>query len=429
MPVAGPDRSTAPPATSRSIRPAIVVERVGPYHAARFKALANRLPGNVLALEVYLRDATYQWDIQGEPGEFQRQTLFSRPEDCRRFDDLKRGIFTALDGWRPTVVAVPGWSDPAALSAMAWCRVRARPCILMSDSTKEDAPRVWWREAVKRAILRRVDTALVAGQRQQSYLVELGFDPDWIEDGYDVVDNDHFAKGAAIARQHHHFVRERMGLPARYFLYVGRFVEKKNLRRLLDAFALYRSQTDSRAWSLVLVGDGPDREALEARAQEADLASAVLIHPFAQYDALPAYYGLADALVLPSLTDQWGLVVNEAMASGLPVLLSDRCGCFDDLLVEGKTGFGFNPADTATIAQRLARMTSGDVDRVEMGAAARELIGQWSLDRFAKGFIAASAHGLVQSETRRANWKARFRQNFDGKMLKGVAHLGFRPPG
>jgi glycosyltransferase involved in cell wall biosynthesis len=218
-----------------------------------------------------------------------------------------------------------------------------------------------------------------------------------------------------------------MGLPQNYFLYVGRFVEKKNLRRLLDAFSLYRKRAGSGGWSIVLVGDGPEKEALEARSREADLAGSIVTRPFAQYAELPAYYGLAAAFVLPSLADQWGLVVNEAMASGLPVLVSKRCGCAEDLVTDGETGFTFDPADTAMMAERLALMAHGTIDRAKMAAAACERIAHWSLDRFVAGFLAASDHAVSVAGDRRSTGGSRPARGFDALLLEAIARLSFRP--
>ena len=123
-----------------------------------------------------------------------------------------------------------------------------------------------------------------------------------------------------------------LGLPERYFLASARFVPKKNLLRLLEAYAGYRRRAGADAWHLVLLGDGELRGDIERRSALPDLAGAVILPGFRQYDELPAYYGLARAFVHASTTEQWGLVVNEAMAAGLPVLVSDRCGCAPDLV-------------------------------------------------------------------------------------------------
>jgi glycosyltransferase involved in cell wall biosynthesis len=122
------------------------------------------------------------------------------------------------------------------------------------------------------------------------------------------------------------------------------------------------------------------------------LADAVILPGFRQYHELPALYGLAGAFVHASTTEQWGLVVNEAMAAGLPVIVSHCCGCTPDLVQNGVNGFTFDPCDVEELAglmQRVAGMT--DRQRDAMGAAGRRIIADWGPERFADGLMQAVA--------------------------------------
>ena len=121
-----------------------------------------------------------------------------------------------------------------------------------------------------------------------------------------------------------------------------------------------------------------------------DLAGAVVLPGFRQYDELPAFYGLAGAFVHASTTEQWGLVVNEAMAAGLPVIVSGRCGCAPDLVRNGVNGFTFDPEDVEELAglmQRMAAMRDGQ--RVAMARAGQRIIADWGPQRFADGLLQA----------------------------------------
>ena len=110
---------------------------------------------------------------------------------------------------------------------------------------------------------------------------------------------------------------------------------------------------------------------------------------FKQYDELPAYYARAGAFIHASTTEQWGLVVNEAMASGLPVLVSNRCGCAADLVREGENGWTFDPTSDDQMADLMLRIASDEKARVQMGAKSREIIAEWGPERFASGVKAA----------------------------------------
>jgi glycosyltransferase involved in cell wall biosynthesis len=103
---------------------------------------------------------------------------------------------------------------------------------------------------------------------------------------------------------------------------------------------------------------------------------------------------LAGAFVHASTTEQWGLVVNEAMASGLPVLVSNRCGCAPDLVEEGRNGFLFDPYDVSGLADAMYSMAAERTDRVEMGLASQEIIAQWSPQNFAENLARAAERAL-----------------------------------
>jgi glycosyltransferase involved in cell wall biosynthesis len=264
----------------------------------------------------------------------------------------------------------------------------------MSDSTAEDEPRIWWRERVKRHVVGQFSSALVGGKLHVEYVVALGMPQERIFTGYDVVDNEHFSQGAARARTKSDALRGELGLPTQYFLASNRFIEKKNLPRLLHAYAQYRHRAGNKAWGLVMLGDGGLRSALEELVMELGIQGAVCMPGFKQYDELPAYYGLAGSFVHASTTEQWGLVVNEAMASGLPVIVSKRCGCAPDLVEEGRNGFTFDPYDVDALADCMLRMADPATDRAAMGQASREIIARWSPEFFAENLQKAAEAAL-----------------------------------
>ncbi len=223
---------------------------------------------------------------------------------------------------------------------------------------------------------------------------------DAILTGYDVVDNDYFARRAAKVRERVSLRRRDLGLPEKYFLCSARFIPKKNLARLLLAFAFFLERnptgnSEGAAWHLVLLGDGPMRAEVEATIDSLGLSSRVHLAGFRQIEELPAFYALAEALILPSTTEQWGLVVNEAMACGLPVVVSERCGCAPDLVEDGRNGFTFDPYDVNALAALLGKIASGHCDRFAMGEASREIISEWSPETFATGLERAVEAALA----------------------------------
>lgn len=380
--------------------------RLGPYHLARLNATHRRIAGEggtLVALETASQDSTYAWREEQAPDAFQRHQVFPG----YRYEDVSpsamwRGVIQALDALDPDAVAINSYSTPDALAALAWCRRRRRVAVVMMESKADDAPRSAAREWTKRVLLSQFDAALAGGSPQRAYLRQLGFPNALIFEPYDVVDNDHFARGAAEARRSPASTRGLVGLHDEhpFFLASNRFVPRKNLTFLLDAYARYcgAHPAGERPWRLLLLGDGPEREGLEAYASDHGLDGAVFCG-FQQIADLPAYYGRAAAFVHPPLVEQWGLVVNEALASGLPVLVSERTGSAQDLVHEGVNGFTFDPEDPQELARQMGTLVAlSEAERRSMGERSREIVRAWSPERFADALLDATAAGRRRSD-------------------------------
>jgi 1,2-diacylglycerol 3-alpha-glucosyltransferase len=277
-----------------------------------------------------------------------------------------------------------------ALAALSWCARRRVPAVMMSESTAWDTPRQPLKEWLKSRVVRRCASALVGGAPQLDYLAALGMPHERIFSGYDVVDNEHFALGASQARARGDELRKKLGLPERYLLASARFSPKKNLARLLDAYAGYLKQVFAEdPWHLVVLGDGAGREALLAQRAKLGLEKHIHLPGAKPYAELPVYYGLASAFIHASTTEQWGLVVNEAMASGLPVLVSQHCGCARDLVRNEMNGFTFDPYSTEDITEKILRLFRSPDCVATFGRASQEVMARWSPTRFAQGLSAA----------------------------------------
>lgn len=381
--------------------------RFGPYHLARLRAAHGTLEPRgveVIGLETASNDALYEWRLEDAPEPFRREQVFpGRVFEEVSPSEMHAGTFDALDRIDPDVVGIMSYGFPDARAAVEWCRRRRRVAVLMTDTKADDAERIGWRERIKRVIVDQYDAALVAGSPQRAYLRALGFPEDLIFDGYAAVDNAYFAAESEVIRDCPERADHLPGLadPAPFFLAINRFLPFKNLHRLLDAYAEYRRHAESVGhipWRLVLVGDGPGRADLEAHISR-DQIEGVVLAGFRQVDELPAYFALAGALVHPTLKDTWGLVVNEAMAAGLPVLVSDRAGCAPDLVLDGETGFRFDPLDSHRLASLMGQIAAPGFDREAMGHAARRHIeADYSPARFAEQLWRAAEAGRDRAQ-------------------------------
>jgi glycosyltransferase involved in cell wall biosynthesis len=372
----------------------VVVNSV-PYHEARARAAA--VAGGLRICMVQLAEVD-EFRVLQQPKEseaFCRYTLFPDiPFSKIRGREMVRRLWACLDQIGPAVVCINGWSFGGAIAALAWGVSRRVPAIVMSESTEIDDGRHWWSEAVKRRIIALCSAALVGGAPHRDYIAALGASAQRIFKGYDAVDNEHFARGAAAARQRKQDLRSALALPTKYFLACSRFSRKKNLIGLLEAYAIYRRLHGSEAWSLVIVGDGEARAELTASCDRLGLVGHVLLPGAKRYDELPIYYGLAGAFIHASTTEQWGLVVNEAMASGLPVLVSDRCGCAVDLVEEGRNGYLFDPYEALTLPTVMHRLAASGPALEDMGRTSQRIIARWSPETFATNLSRAAEVAL-----------------------------------
>ena len=382
------------------MRIAIIWARFGPYHLARLRGaveLAALQGASIVGIEVAQSDSIYNWEAVKDTGGFERRTLFpGRNYEALSNREVRGLVVSTLDAIRPDCVAVNGWSAIEARTAIAWCSGSGARSVVMSESKVDDNPRVPWKELVKRHIIRNCEAALVGGAPHADYLRKLGFKGE-IFVGYDVVDNDYFARETTKVRTQAELLRSETRLPEHYFLACTRFIRRKNIDGLLRAYANYRRKADKEAWGLVIIGTGEEQAGYHALEQELGLEG-VVWPGFVQYDRLPLYYGLAAAFIHPAVSEPWGLVVNEAIASCLPILVSRTVGARYELLREGENGFAFDPRNVAELTKRMLELTQmAPATLMEMGKVSCRIAEDWTPIRFGKMLLAAA--GMVHERT------------------------------
>jgi glycosyltransferase involved in cell wall biosynthesis len=256
-----------------------------------------------------------------------------------------RAIGSAVRNCEVIFVGIP-YSDRAII-ALSWLwRASGKRVVLMTESKADDAPRVPWREAGKRMLLRVYDAAIVGGPRHVAYLHALGFGGRMICKGYDTV---------SVARLRQLAEGEPVVWAERPFLFVGRFVDKKNLFVLLEGYARYVAATEEAARRLVMAGDGPLRSALEQRARKLGVAAMIDWPGFLDAVDTARTIDRALALCLVSTTEQWGLVVNEAVALGVPVIISPNVGARETLVRHRDSGIVLSRADDRSNSRRRCK--------------------------------------------------------------------------
>jgi len=391
------------------MRITVFFDNFGPYHVARLSAASQIC--EILGLEWRGRSKTYAWEPVDCASCFEKRTLLGSEVARCNNHDLLQLLENELDPTSVNAVVVNGWGDFGPPAVISWALKCGIPIVIMSESMERDAVRVGWKEWVKRNLVGLCSAALVGGSPHKEYMIKLGMPAERVFLGYDAVDNDYFGQGAKEVKSRKDEVRRKHGLPGNYFLASARFVEQKNLPRLIEAYSLYRKKAESRKrkaeiWDLVLLGDGALRESLCALRSALGLDACVHLPGFKQYPELPAYYGLANAFIHASTKEPWGLVVNEAMASGLPVLVSNRCGCAPDLVKDGTNGFTFDPYNVEEMAQLMLKISAFNFPLSAFGSESQRIISNWGTERFAAG-LKAAADKAVEIGPQSASWMAR----------------------
>jgi glycosyltransferase involved in cell wall biosynthesis len=289
---------------------------------------------------------------------------------------LTPGVARALAATRPDVVVVSGWSTFAAQAAVAWCRFRRVPYLLVVESHDEDA-RPAWRRAIKGGVVpplvKGSSGVLVTGSLARKSMVARGADSDRVRVFANTVDIDAFADRADELAARRPELREALGARPDdvVVLCVGRLVSDKGMDLLVRAVT---GAGDPRL-ILVLAGEGPERGRLEELARE--LGVRLVLAGGRPWERIVELYVAAEIFALLSRREPWGVVVNEAAASGLPLVLSEAVGAAHDLLREGENGFLVPKGEVTRASDALRRLAEDPGLRRSFAARSRELARGW----------------------------------------------------
>jgi glycosyltransferase involved in cell wall biosynthesis len=301
---------------------------------------------------------------------------------------LTPGIVGALRNARPSVVVVSGWSTFASQAAIAWCRLEQVPYVLVVES-HDEGPRASWRRWVKDtvvpSVVQNASGVLVTGTLARSSMIARGASPARMHVFANTIDVEEFAVRADRLAERRSTLRRELGAEVDdvVVLSVARLAPEKGLDILVRAVAV---ANDSRLLLLV-AGDGPERDRLERLA--AELGVRAVFAGDIEWEKLVELYAAADVLALLSEREPWAVVVNEAAACGLPLVLSDRVGAAHDLLVDGENGFLVPAGDVDAAAGALRTLASDPALRRDQGNRSRELAREWGYGPSVDGFRAA----------------------------------------
>jgi glycosyltransferase involved in cell wall biosynthesis len=376
-------------------RLAIVASHVIQYQDPLFRLLAAEADIDLSVLYCSrhglesFRDAdmatTLSWDI--DLLGYRHHFLWNASRDLNRgfWRLVNPGIVPALArGHYDAVIFMTGWGSFTAIAGMLTCRLFRIPFFVYGDSSfppPEDSLRRRVRAGLLRMLFAMTTGFMTSGVLNAEYYRHYGADPKrffllpW------AVDNERFARESGPSEGNASRARCGIASDTVVFLFSAKLVERKDPFTLLKAYEAMRHR--GRA-AIVFMGDGILREPLERYAGEHGLTG-VHFTGFVNQAAIPKHYAMADVFVLPSLIEPRGAVINEAMACGLPVIVTDRCGSIGDIVLDGENAFVYPAGDADALAATMDRMTADAALRARMGQRSREIIGWWDFARGVQG--------------------------------------------
>ena len=360
-----------------------------PYNVPLYTELAQRNGFEFKILFLATTESNRSWQVDSKQFQFDHEFLLGWHGFAARWElpvHVNTGVWQRIRAYNPQVVITTGYDALAYWQAALYCRLFNKRFVLWNGTTKLSAGRtrgpVGW---LKRLIVSAANGYVAYGTKAAEYLSHLGAQPENISHSINTVDMERFRVLVEAEHAREGFREERDRYPSLLILYSGQLIPRKGVETLLEALAALREPEIG----LIIVGSGPLEQDFRDHSRKVGLAN-VHFEGFQPYEDLHRYYALADVCVLPSLEEVWGLVVNEALASGVYVLCSDRAGAAHDLVDEPWNGVLFSP-DNADELVRALKDTKARIKEIRerRHAISRRACQDFSIERAADGIVKA----------------------------------------
>lgn len=360
---------------------------ISPYKVSLFNQVSHWFP-NLHIIYYSVTEKMRSWTVDRADLRHHYTLLNDGNLESHSWIKIAIQVWRELNRLDPDLLIVSEYIYLPYWSGLIWAIFHGKKRLFFSESTEADRPRPWWKEIVKRWFVRRFDAGISQGSQSKAYMAKLGMPEDRITvKGYST-DNEFYAKGAETARANRMELSAQWGVSEFNILFVGRFAPEKNLIALIEAYEQLVGRHPK--LGLVMVGNGPLQDSIRSELKSRHLDRAVVI-PFLQKQDIPLIYGLSDVFVLPSISEPWGLVVNEAMATGLPVVVSSKAGSSHDLVRHGTNGYVVDPLNPKEISEAIDRLVSNPELRQKMGEAAVASVAEFTSEKSAERMALAMA--------------------------------------
>jgi glycosyltransferase involved in cell wall biosynthesis len=363
----------------------LLTETISPYRIPVFNELAQALGEQFLVLFLGETEKRRKWRVYREKIKFYFEVLpnlLLQKKGANPYFFNPTIIFRLMKH-SPDIIISSGYYQPSSLIALCYAKFFQKRFILWCESNEYDQRyRNPLKEAYKCWFIKNCMGYIVPGKASLEYLLLLGADAEKIGVAPNAVDNDYFSSACDKYRENKKIFKEMKGYPDKIILYVGRLVDRKGIPDLLKAFKRisYR-QPDL---GLLIIGSGEEEERYREFCKINNLKD-VFFTGFVHQEELPAYYAIADVFVLPTHSEPWGLVLNEAMACKLPVICSNAAGAAHDLIINGENGYTYEKGNIDELVMALEKVLNSD--QRSIGLRSYGIIQNFSPQRCAFGFL------------------------------------------
>lgn len=348
-----------------------------PYMVERFNALADRDNLDFIAWFNDRIESDRSWIVDESSWRFRYRYL-----PTTNIGSRKLHWPTPVLGKRPDVL-ISLYAEPSFLFGWAVTKLCGAKTAFWCQVTYDRwVTRKAWKESLKRLVFPKVDATLGSGKESQAFAIRYGVPKEKALLLRHSIDVNHYESGYKQYVQDRETIRREIGVKGTTFIYVGRLWQGKGLTFLLEAFEKLQNLSDDDV-SLLLVGDGPQEAELRQICFKRDIRN-VIFSGFHQKPELPRYYVAADVFVFPTLGDPYGLVVDEAMASFLPIVSTSSAGEISDRVEEEVNGFIVPPEDSTILADRMLRFVNNPVLCERMGESSAKKIAGHTPEQFAE---------------------------------------------
>ncbi len=268
-------------------------------------------------------------------------------------------IFSELSKINPDVVIISGWDQFAYQMAFLYCKIKNKKIIIWSGSTENEKS---WRRTLGFSIawmmVKGANGYIAYGTQAKKYLLSLGADPSKIFISFNTTNLEYYKKRSAFYKKNKFIEKKKLGLEnKKIILYYGQFIERKGIDILIKAFVFLKKEIDNIA--LIIIGSGQLKQSLKELISSLNIKDAVILNDVGD-KGICKFYAIADIFVLPSIEEVWGLVLNQAIVSGLPAIASDKVGGSDDLIKNGVNGFIFSAGDSISLYEAIKKLISSE---------------------------------------------------------------------